>query len=67
MKIDPKGSMPPNITITRGSINHFFSPLYLCCATVWDFLPPAPTILLRQNMKRVADMPVSRSVLHTKR
>ena len=25
MKIDPKGSMPPNITITRGSINHFFS------------------------------------------
>ena len=25
MKIDPKGSIPPNITITRGSINHFFS------------------------------------------
>ena len=52
------------------SINHwswFLLPLYFCCTTVWDFLPPAPTILLRQNMKRVADMPVSRSVLHTKR
>ena len=25
MKIDPKGKMPPNITMTKGSINHFFS------------------------------------------
>ena len=25
MKMDPKGSIPPSITITAGSINHFFS------------------------------------------
>jgi hypothetical protein len=25
IKMDPKGRIPPNITMTRGSINHFFS------------------------------------------
>ena len=45
MKIDPKGRIPPSITITLGSINHFFSGIGLGTALILQGMLGCPAIL----------------------